>query len=72
MIKNDSDTSIDFEEINFAFFTLLVNRQILHDLILLNKIINMFIMQFLIKAIDFLRRKNDLYYRRYPRPSRMF
>ena len=21
MIKNDSDTSIDFEEINFAFFT---------------------------------------------------
>ena len=29
MIKNDSDTSIDFEEINFAFFTLLVNRQIL-------------------------------------------
>ena len=32
----------------------------------------MFIMQFLIKAIDFLRRKNDLYYRRYPRPSRKF
>ena len=28
MIKNDSDTSKDFEEINFAFFTLLVNRQI--------------------------------------------